>query len=297
LHFLLGFLLVFCIISDAASVSCPSGYTDITSLYESTFQYKYDGRCPSGYETYNAPDDVFTFYFSGRRDATGPETCAFGTRRVSGVCTAYTSDGCPDDDPNITYNRITGYDATFSHQEADGSTCPSGYVSYDAPDIMWFKFEGTRVPNPPTLCATGYYVNGTCTARPQGSCPTGYYDSGFDDAFAAYAAGGACPSGYANSETVASCTSYVTSSLCTTLCDTGMSHTSAGECAAPCGISGVSTLHVGATATFPAWGTKTTTHALAISDGTDMCYVNLTTGSASDALKYQYGNTVYHTTD
>ena len=292
MRFLLGFLLIFCIISDAASVSCPSGYTDITSAYGDTFDYNYGTNCPDGYEPYDAPDS-FLFYFSGRRSETAPTTCSFGYHRVNGECVAYESTGCP----SSTYYRLDGNEATFYHTNADGATCPSGYVSYDAPASLWFKFGGTRISNPPTVCATGYYVNGVCTAHSTANCPTGYYDVGFDSTFAAYAANGSCPTGYANASSVQSCTASSSQTFCTTLCNTGDLQTGAGECVAACGISGITELHVGATATFPVYGGKTTAHAMGLSDGTNVCYVNMASGIVSDTLKYEINSTVYHTTD
>ena len=272
----------------AFAVACPSGFDDVTSDFPATFYGKNGDFCPNGYEPYSAPSTLW-FKFNGLVLDNGPMLCGSGSHYVNGECVAYAQENCDSGFYKNTENSATFYGK-------NGDLCPSGYEPYTPGSNLEFIFNGLVLANAPTVCASGYYVNGVCTARSGTGCITGYVDAGTDGVIAAVDANGSCPSGYNALWQYQSCTATTTDNICTTLCNGGMLQTAAGYCSEVCGNS-LSVLHVGPTLTFPLYGTKTTFPSLVVGNESGQCYVNLAPGNASGAINVRYNNTVYHTTD
>lgn len=288
--FLGAFLLIFLLIGNGFAATCPSGYDDVTNDFPLVFYSKSGASCPSGYESYTAPNDL-SFEFTGMLLDTSPTLCGSGSHYVNGSCVSYTSDNCDSG----YYNNPEG-SAIFSSK--GNSLCPSGYdnFTYNSNSGLSFVFGGILLANAPTLCSSGYYVNGTCSSYSSTGCITNYVDMGSDGVIAAIDANSSCPSGYDSLWSYQKCNASTTDTVCTTLCNGGMLETGAGYCSAACG-NGLSVLHVGDSLTFPLYGTKTTQPSLIVANGSGQCYVNLAPGNTTGAIHIRYNNTIYHTTD
>ena len=282
------FLAIILVSEAAFAASCPSGFDDVTSIYPETFYGKNGDFCPNGYEPYTAPSTL-SFEFNGLVLNNAPTLCGSDSHYVNGECVAYAQENCPSNFYRNSENGTTFYGK-------NGDTCPSGYEPYTYGSNLSFIFNGLILANAPTLCASGYYVNGVCTARSGTGCITGYVDAGTDDVVSAVDANGSCPTGYDSLWSYQSCTASTTENLCTTLCNGGMLQTGAGYCSEVCG-NGLSILHVGPTITFPLYGTKTTQPSLVVANDSGRCYVNLAPGNASGAVNVRHNNTVYHSTN
>ena len=272
----------------AVAATCPSGFNDVTNDYPATFYSKNDGFCPSGYEPYTAPSTL-SFKFTGMVIDNAPDLCGDGSHYVNGECVAYATENCPSG----SYKNEGG-SATFYGKS--GNFCPNGYEPYTAPSTLSFIFNGLILDNAPTVCATGHYVNGTCSAYSSTGCITGYVDAGTDSVVAAVDANGSCPSNYDSLWAYQSCNASTTESVCTTLCNGGMLKTDAGYCSAVCG-AGLTRLKTSTGLSFNVYGTRTTTPSIVIGYDNGECYVNLSAGSATNAINVKQNNTTYHTTN
>ena len=284
-----GIFLVLILFTNVSfAVTCPSGFDDVTANYASAFYGKDGDTCPSGYEPYTAPSTL-SFTFSGLVLPTAPTTCGAGSHYVNGECVAYATENC---DSGFYKDAQAG--AAFYGK--DGDTCPSGYEPYTAPSALRFVFNGLVMASAPTVCASGHYVNGTCTAYSSTGCITGYVDAGTDGVVASVDENAACPTDYTDMGLYQSCTATTTDSVCTTLCNGGMLQTAAGYCATKCGM-GLSKWHIGDLVTYRVYGTQTTWPSVKVSDGTTICYVNVVPGRASGAVNISDGTNIWHVTD
>ncbi|MCL2537994.1 MAG: hypothetical protein FWE52_00730 [Alphaproteobacteria bacterium] len=77
-------------------------------------------------------------------------------------------------------------------------------------------------------------------------------------------------------------------------CNTGFSLTATNQCGQMC-TAGFTTLRVG-DLEIPLYNTKMTTHALGVSDGTNICYASLATGAGPNALNVHINGTTYRST-
>lgn len=288
LRTIISFFAVLFVVNAAFSASCPAGFRDVTSNYPATFYSKNGDLCPTGYEPFSAPDTM-VFKFNGLVLSDAPTPCSSG-HYENGTCVPNAQDNCASG-----FYKNVAYQATFYSK--NGGLCPTGYEPYTHDNGVSFIFNGLVLSNAPTVCASGYYVDGVCSSRPTTGCMAGYVDAGVDSVVSAILADGSCSSGYELVGSYSECTATTTSNLCTTLCNGGWLKTSAGFCSTACD-AGFSALHVSNGLQFTAYGMKTTRPSLNIrGENGKICYINLSVGSGKNAINIRYNGTIYHTTD
>ena len=290
MRFFRGFLLVLLVFGNAIAGTCPSGFDDVTTKYPTTFYAKnLDGLCPAGYESYTAPS-TFDFTFNGLVLGTAPTVCDSDSHYENGTCVQNTPENC---DSGFYRNSVNG--ATFYSKNKD-NLCPTGYEAYTYGNNMTFIFNGLILSSAPTVCATGHYVNGSCAAYDTDGCISGYIDVGSDGVIASVDANGACPSNYTALGSYQSCNPTTTDNICTTLCNGGLLRTALGYCSEVCPL-GLPEMHIGPGVSIAVYGTQTTVPTLKISDGVDVCYVNIAPGVGSGTLNLSDGTHTYHVTN
>lgn len=254
----------------AYGAACPTGMTD-NVLFSETFVGRDNGRCPTGYVAYDAPDAIQVL-FTGFVMPEIPETCPLGHYMDNGTCTPYERDDCPSD----YGTKYSTNSASFSGR--DNGRCPTGYVAYDAPDNFFVRFTGFLDAEIAT-CPWGQYMNnGACTPYERGTCPSGYHATGIDESFDTQSGTGTCISGYTAWDSVSSCTDDSTDSICTTYCGNGYTR-----------------LNTSTGLKYKIYSMQQTTPTLNIGTPENRCYINLVPGAGS--MSIEHNGSVYHLTD
>ena len=83
---------------------------------------------------------------------------------------------------------------------------------------------------------------------------------------------------------------------CPWKCDAGYGCTAANTCEPLC-TAGITKLNTSNGLSYNIYATRQTTPALNLWRNNTICYVNLTHGTATNAINIQHGNAVYHTTN
>ncbi len=204
---------------------------------------------------------------------------------------------CPDGTSGLTTINSDTFISPINN------ICKAGYSIIQIDDTVFTPlFTGTLSGNAITLCSNGHYVNGTCVDWDAGECPNNYNDMGLADTTFSNTTAGSCATGYTTYEIESACSDNTSASICAIVsCSDNETLTSVGACGTPC-TAGATALKIRKTdntiLSFPLWSSKLVTPSLNIqvSNG-NVCYVNLTAGTGTDALNINYNGTIYHTTD
>ena len=141
-----------------------------------------------------------------------------------------------------------------------------------------------------------YYIFVSCLACGYASaadCPTGFSDHTNTDILEttfSLPVSGACSTGFTLQR--------ISDSIQYLACATNQVMTELGTCATVCDKGATSInfkMPNGQIYSFPLYTTATTSPALAVQLSGGKCNVNLVSGSGTNALNIEYGNTVYHT--
>lgn len=273
IHFV--FIVFMCLLCTGvhATPNCNAGYSAIIHSVGDTIVAPMAGGCDAGWRLQDIPDDIMP----ANGYSTGKDTPLCTGYWSGTTCNPHASSDCPSGQHGIYYNTVV--------MAPSLGRCEDGYVMRAMPDgmVMTNGFDSGQ-----------QIALGTIT-HTQGDCPDGYLDLAVnDDSFFKLNTSGACSGGY--KYTTAQCKSEMPDSpmICGILCEDGLEYTDVGTCSALC-AGEHKTLRTNTGLSYPLYATKSVTPSLNIKSGDTTCYINLISGTQTDAINIKYNNKIYHT--
>ena len=253
-----------------ATGSCDSGFVDNGTNAGSMFDYTYAGGCTPGMEP------ILTTHSVMRLVDTVAESvqCGAGYYYKNGTCTAYTQGSCNAG----YYDETPAVDASMFDQTYAGS-CLGGMDP-----MLTRPYASYAVVGATTRCGAGYYPtpNG-CVAHATDDCPTNYYAITPATAFVRADENNECATDY---------TQYNDTDLCRKYLGPNMAEMCTPQLRCQ---SLATTLRSSTGVILPLYRERATQPSMyVLFENGDLCFANVISGAANNAVNVEYEGAVYH---